>query len=104
MTGKWPPRKLDVDHEDGDGFNNKWTNLRLASRGQNNHNRHVLASNNKSGKTGVSWSKQNKMWLARVTVDGVIIHLGHYPKDKLKDAVKARRAGELKYFGRYAPK
>ena len=102
MTGKWPPRKKDVDHKDGDGFNNKWSNLRPATRGQNNHNRHCIAVNNKSGKTGVSWSKQNKKWLARVTVEGEITHLGHY--SKLKEAVAARRAGELKYFGKYAPK
>lgn len=102
VTGKWPPRKLDVDHEDGDGWNNKWTNLRTATRGQNNHNNHRIRSDNKSGKAGVSWAKQNKKWLARVKVDGKVIHLGHY--GKLEAAIAARRAGELKYFGKYAPK
>jgi hypothetical protein len=102
MTGKWPPKGKDVDHKNGDGQDNKWTNLRLASRGQNNHNNHNIRSDNKSGKAGVSWAKQNKKWLARVKVDGKVIHLGHY--DKLGNAIAARKAGELKYFGEYAPK
>lgn len=103
MTGKWPPRKLDVDHADGDGFNNKWTNLRPATRGQNNHNNHRIRSDNKSGKAGVSWSIIGNGWTARVTVDKRILHLGYFKND-LAAAIKARRAGELKYFGKYAPK
>jgi hypothetical protein len=102
ITGKWPPDDKDVDHKDGNSANNKWSNLRLATRGQNNHNNHNIRSDNKSGKAGVSWGKQNKKWLARVTVDKAVIHLGHY--DKLEDAVAARRAGELKYCGKYAPR
>lgn len=33
MTGEWP--EADVDHRDGDKRNNRWTNLRQASRSQN---------------------------------------------------------------------
>jgi hypothetical protein len=103
MTGKWPPKHKDIDHKDGDGMNNKWTNLRLASRGQNNHNNHNIRSDNKSGKAGVSWSIVGNGWTARVTVNKKIIHLGYF-KDDLAGAIKARRVAELKYFGEYAPK
>src|SRR4051812_35075520 len=33
MTGDWPPKGFDVEHKDEDGTNNKWANLRLATRG-----------------------------------------------------------------------
>lgn len=102
MTGKLLPRHIDVDHEDGDDFNNRWSNLRPATRGQNNWNNHNIRCDNKSGVRGVSWSIQAGKWTARVTVNKKVIHLGNFAK--LKDAAKVRRAAELKYFGQYAPK
>lgn len=102
MTGKWPPKGRDVDHINGRGDDNRWCNLRPATRGQNNWNNHNLRSDNKSGKTGVSWSIQGDAWTARVTVNKKIIHLGYF--DDLEEAVEVRRAAELKYFGEFAPK
>jgi len=104
MKGEWPPDGLDIDHEDGIHANNKWKNLRLATNGQNNWNNHRLYKNNTSGKRGVSWESARGGWIARVNVEGRPIHLGFFKEDKLKDAIAARRAGELKYFGKYAPK
>ena len=101
MKGKWPSG--DIDHKDGVRTHNWWTNLRPASRGQNNANRHKLMPNNVSGKTGISWVARLNKWLARINVDGKVIHLGIFDKDKLQDAVKVRRAAELKYWGAYAP-
>lgn len=104
MKGEWPPDGLDIDHEDGVRANNKWKNLRLATNGQNNWNTRKLYKSNTSGKRGVSWETFRQAWIARVTVDGHQINLGVFPKNKLKDAIAARKAGELKYFGEYAPK
>jgi len=101
MKGKWP--EADIDHEDGVRTHNWWTNLRPASRGQNNANRHRLMPNNVSGKTGVSWVARLNRWLSRINVDSKVVHLGVFAKDKLQDAVNARRAAELKYWGTYAP-
>ncbi|MDR5730508.1 MAG: HNH endonuclease signature motif containing protein, partial [Terriglobia bacterium] len=102
MTGKWPPKGIDVDHEDGNGQNNSWTNLRLASRSQNNANRHKLSSSNKSGKAGVSWVANCNQWLSRINVDGKPIHLGMFDRDKLDEAITIRRAAELRYWGKHA--
>ena len=49
MTGEFPPE--DTDHIDGNRTNNKWGNLRIASRSQNIHNRTVVKS--KTGFVGV---------------------------------------------------
>lgn len=48
MTGEWPPDE--VDHRDTDGLNNRWANLRLATRAQNNANHRQF---NKWGFKGV---------------------------------------------------
>lgn len=75
VTGKWPTKE--IDHEDLNPSNNSWTNLRVASRGQNGSNRRKQ-KNNTSGYKGVHWCKRSKKWFARITVDRKIIYLGHF--------------------------
>lgn len=55
VTGE-DPGEFDIDHIDGDRTNNKWINLRLATRSQNCFNRPVN-KNNKLGYKGVFISK-----------------------------------------------
>lgn len=57
MTGEWPDRL--VDHEDTNGLNNRWKNLRLATRAQNNSNV-ALRADNTSGYKGVTWRAGNR--------------------------------------------
>lgn len=97
-TGKWPDG--DLDHIDGNRDNNRWFNLRLVTRSQNNMNRHFLGSRNKSGHLGVGWMPNRKKWRVRITVDARIIHLGHFANKD--DAIAARRAAEVRYFGEYS--
>jgi len=52
------PEEKTVDHEDGDSLNNKISNLRLATRSQNQDNR-KKQKNNKSGATGVFFQKKH---------------------------------------------
>ena len=47
VTGRWP--EADVDHEDRDGLNNRWKNLRDATKTQNGFNRGA----NKNSRTGI---------------------------------------------------
>ena len=51
MTGTWPT--CEIDHKDTDGLNNKWSNLRPATKMQNAGNTHICPRN-KTGFKGVS--------------------------------------------------
>lgn len=92
MLGEYP--KNDVDHIDGDRDNNKWSNLRPATRAENLRNAKIK-NTNKSGFNGVCWSKSRSKWEVHVTVDCVHIFLGEF-HCKL-DAIAARIRANKKY-------
>lgn len=60
MEGYMPE---EVDHKDRDGLNNRWDNLRKSTSKQNKQNRKIP---NKSGYSGISWSKQRQKWYVRI--------------------------------------
>ena len=62
MTGAIPK---EVDHEDGDGTNNKWDNIRAVTRLGNAKN-HRRRDDNTSGVTGVYWDSQCGTWNAQI--------------------------------------
>lgn len=90
--GEWPEI---IDHIDGNGLNNKISNLRDVGSVLNGRNC-KLSKNNKSGVNGVWWHNQNNNWVAEghYTENGVNKKksLGSY-KD-LNDAKAARKAWE----------
>lgn len=53
--------------------------------------------NNTSGRTGVYWIEKCGKWQAKINVNKETITLGSFTLKE--DAIKARRLGELKYFG-----
>jgi len=87
MTGEQPP--AEIDHVDRDGTNNSWNNLRDGT-GSNQRNK-SMQRNNRTGATGVSWSRVCKKWAARIWVveDGKRIYksLGVYAEKE--DAISA---------------
>lgn len=99
MYGRFPPPGVDIDHEDKHGDHNRWKNLRLGSRSQNNINSR-LPSHNTSGHKGVIWQRRRKHWIAQIQVGGTQIYLGSFPEKE--GAIAARRAGEQQYFGAFA--
>ena len=86
-----------IDHKNTlEKFDNRKSNLRVASRQQNMFNSQ-LAKNNASGFTGVYWSKKDKSWYSQIKCGDKRVHLG-YTKTK-EQAIIQRLEAEIKYFG-----
>lgn len=97
------PSHLLVDHKQHNSrnekkFDNRLSNLRFVSGGQNNQNR-CLSIRNTSGTVGVTFHKETKKWLTQIVVNKEHIYLGLY--DDINDAIKARKDAEIKYFKEY---
>ena len=89
------PGDSEIDHIDMDKANNAITNLRLATRKQNNENI-GLPKNSTSGVRGVSFQKNEKHWTAYIYHNRKRIHLGCFKE--MQPAVEARIAAEAALF------
>jgi len=87
-----------VDHIDNNKLNNVSTNLRWATKQENNRNK-IIYSNNTSGFKGVVYDKIYNKWQARTRIDGKSICFGCF--DKIEDAIEARVIGVNKIFGEF---
>lgn len=90
--------KRGADHKNGNGLDNRRTNLRPATHQQNTCNT-KLRSDNKSGYTGVNPCKRTGQWQVHISVDKRRRYLGRF--DKFEDAVSARKEGERKHYGEF---
>lgn len=96
-TGNEPPPM--IDHIDGDPLNNRISNLREASHGNNQQNK-GRQINNTSGHKGVSWSRAHKSWQASIMNAGESVWLGRYKI--LDDAVKVVADARNRLHGEFA--
>lgn len=97
------PDNMDVDHiihphGNEHKIDNRKSNLRLATRSQNQMNRSI-AVNNVSGVVGVHFSKRDEKWIAYIKINGKRKHLGSF--DNKDDAIYARQMAEELCFGEY---
>lgn len=94
----------EIDHINGDGFDNRLTNLRAATRVQNMRNMR-RSSKNTSGEVGVSYVARVKRWRAYLGDGAKQVHLGYFPSKEAASAVRASEAaarGYHKNHGRVA--
>jgi hypothetical protein len=82
------PDGLEVDHEDGDSLNNTDSNLRMATRSQNNRNRHKKTGADSGRFIGVTYNKRNRKWQPRIYIDGNLILLGNYESEEMAARVR----------------
>ncbi|MBS0251219.1 MAG: HNH endonuclease [Proteobacteria bacterium] len=75
MTGAWPPG--DIDHVNGTRTDNRFANLREASRSENLRNKGMRA-NNTSGYKGVCFDKRKGQWRSTITVHKKQTHIGYF--------------------------
>ncbi|MFA4974657.1 MAG: HNH endonuclease [bacterium] len=97
VTGEWP--NGDVDHKNLDKSDNRWNNLREATRSQNLANKRTPSSNT-SGYKGVHWNRQIGKWQAQIRVKGKGIYLGVF--NTIDAASSAYENAALMYFGEFA--
>ncbi len=89
----------DIDHINGNGLDNRRSNLRLATESQNMANR-GKQRNNTSGFKGVHWSQKHGKWKAEICCNRHRQHLGLFI-----DPVEAAHAYDSKareLFGEFA--
>lgn len=73
--------KKQADHINGDTLDNRKCNLRVCNHRQNQQNS-KSARHSSSKYKGVTWSKNNQKWLARICICGKSIHLGSFSSEK----------------------
>ena len=91
VTGVKP---IQIDHIDGDGVNNIFSNLRSVTNLENSKN-HRQRKDNSSGQVGVGICSTTGKFRARIYDNGKEVSLGRF--DCFDDAVLARKNAELKY-------
>lgn len=89
---------IPIDHIHHNKADNRKSELRIVTQRENAYNR-KLSKSNKSGHTGLYYSKIRNGWRTYITVDGKTIHLGYFPTKE--EAIKIRNEAEEKYFGEY---
>lgn len=66
----------EVDHENGIEYDNRFVNLRDATRSQNNANSERPTG--VGGLRGVTWFERDLKWKAQIKIDGQSKHLGYF--------------------------
>lgn len=95
------PNTPDIDHWNGNGLDNRRSNLRAATHSQNMMNRPAPITNT-SGYKGVSWHRKAGKWMAMIWDRNKQIYLGLYvdPVEAALayDAAAIRLHGEFAYL------
>lgn len=98
------PEDLEVEHRDRNDFNNRLSNLRLATTRQNSYNKSTSVSNN-SGYKGVTWIESRCRWRADITTEGKLEWLGDFdcPEEAYEEYLNAskKKHGEFACGGTF---
>lgn len=93
-----PPDDKLVDHIDGNGLNNRKSNLRICTDRQNSANSRKIA--NKTSKYKGVFRRESGRWRAAIRVNGKLINIGTFTDEM--EAARAYNAMAVLYFGSFA--
>jgi hypothetical protein len=92
------PKGMEVDHKDGDGLNNRRSNIRLCTKAQNQHN--SLRTWGASRFKGVHRCKKTGKWIASIRRGSRRQYLGKFLSEG--EAARAYDASARLFFGEFA--
>ena len=92
------PGDYTIDHINRKRADNRFENLRLATRQQQQGN-HPVHSNNTSGVRGVCFSRQRNRWVAQIMINGKQTHLGRFATKE--EAAATYQKAAAAYFGEF---
>jgi len=93
-----PSEDMVIDHINGDGLDNRLSNLRVVTVSQNNLNSRVR-NDSQSGIKGAYYDKRKGTYYSRITVEGKNIYLGTFKT--VEEAAQAYAEASAKYHGEY---
>lgn len=88
-----------IDHANGDGDDNRLSNLRECTASQNSYNAR-LSKRNRAGIKGVSWCRRTGRWQVHIAAGRKRRFLGRYAS--LDDARSARERAAAELHGEFA--
>jgi hypothetical protein len=97
------PKGKDVDHINGDGLDNRKSNLRICTRSQNKMNTNKITKKCTSIFKGVSFAateKRKRKWRASITINGKSKTIGRFLTEN--EAALAYNKQAIVHFGKYA--
>lgn len=95
------PKGMQVDHKDGDGLNNRRSNIRLCTPSQNQQNR-VRREPNATGYFGIYYIPKARRWVANIKHQRKRIYIGCFSTPEAAAIAYDERARELfGEFGRF---
>jgi hypothetical protein len=97
MIGRWP--FPEGEHKNTNRSDNRWNNLREATKSQNKRNSRIRADSRNQFK-GVRREHRGLPWSARIWVDGKDVRLGSFTTEQA--AADAYKVAALRYFGEFA--
>ena len=89
------PKKLHVDHMNGNKTDNRIVNLQLATNAQNGQKRNGLGANNTSGIRGVDFYIARQKWRVQISVNGKYIYCGCYDTQEEAKKVAIQKREEI---------
>lgn len=100
MLGCEVPDGMEIDHRNLDPHDNSLENLRLSSASQNCANRRSPNSSTRQLPKGVCFREKTGKYLAQITIDGIVTHLGCF--ETKEEAAKVYLDAALKTYGEFA--
>jgi hypothetical protein len=96
-TGSLP--KNEIDHINGIRSDNRFENLRDATRSENAKNTKIHKTST-TGIKGVTWDKPSKKWRSMICCDNKLHYLGLF--ERVEDAMKCYEKAAIEMHGEFA--